>query len=105
MADLTRDQAGCLHARLLDAVVGRSGTVYKRWLDTQPALVAGVETAALDPFRGYANAIRDGLPDAVAVLDAFHVVRVRHEALCVRAGVRDPCRSAVAAAGLKLRAA
>ena len=32
--------------------------------------------AALDPFRGYGNAIRDELPDAVAVLDAFHVVRV-----------------------------
>ena len=76
MVDLTRDQAGCLHARLLDAVVGRSGTVYKRWLDTQPGLVAGVETAALDPFRGYANAIRYALPDAVAVLDAFHVVRL-----------------------------
>jgi hypothetical protein len=30
-----------------------------------------VEHAALDPFRGYANAIRDQLPDAVAVLDAF----------------------------------
>ena len=28
------------------------------------------------PFRGYANAIRDELPDAVAVLDAFHVVRL-----------------------------
>jgi transposase len=25
---------------------------------------------------GYANAIRDGLPDAVAVLDAFHVMRL-----------------------------
>jgi transposase len=77
MVDLTRDQAGCLHARLLDAVVGRSGTVYKAWLDSQPeGFVDGVETAALDPFRGYANAIRDGLPDAVAVLDAFHVVRL-----------------------------
>jgi len=77
MVDLTRDQAGCLHARLLDAVVGRSGTVYKSWLDTQPdGFVDGVEQAALDPFRGYANAIRDGLPDAVAVLDAFHVVRL-----------------------------
>jgi hypothetical protein len=31
---------------------------------------------ALDPFRGYANAIHEGLPDAVAVLDAFHVVRL-----------------------------
>ena len=36
MVDLTRDQAGCLHARLLDAVVGRSGSVYKAWLKTQP---------------------------------------------------------------------
>ncbi|MET0642011.1 MAG: transposase family protein, partial [Jiangellaceae bacterium] len=36
MVDLTRDQAGCLHARLLDAVVGRSGTVYKTWLKAQP---------------------------------------------------------------------
>jgi transposase len=77
MVDLSRDQAGCLHARLLDAVVGRSGGVYKRWLREQPdGFVDGVETAALDPFRGYANAIHDGLPDAVAVLDTFHVVRL-----------------------------
>src|SRR4051794_13049880 len=50
---------------------------YKAWLDAQPdGFAAGVETAALDPFRGYANAIRDCLPEAVAVLDAFHVVRL-----------------------------
>jgi hypothetical protein len=36
MVDLSRDQAGCLHARLLDAVVGRSGSVYKAWLKTNP---------------------------------------------------------------------
>ena len=77
MVDLTRDQAGCLHARLLDAVVGRSGSVYKAWLKAQPdGFVDGVEQAALDPFRGYANAIHDGLPDAVSLLDAFHVVRL-----------------------------
>lgn len=77
MVDLTRDQAGCLHARLLDAVVGRSGTVYKAWLKAQPeGFLNGVEQAALDPFRGYANAIQHELPDAVAVLDAFHVVRL-----------------------------
>jgi transposase len=77
IVDLTRDQAGCLHARLLDAVVGRSGSVYKAWLKAQPdGFTDGVEQAALDPFRGYANAIRDSPPDAVAVLDAFHVVRL-----------------------------
>jgi transposase len=77
IVDLSRDQAGCLHARLLDAVVGRSGSVYKAWLKAQPeGFIDGVKQAALDPFRGYANAIHDGLPDAVAVLDAFHVVRL-----------------------------
>ncbi len=77
MVDLTRDRDGNLHARLLDVVPGRSGTAYAGWLKAQDAsFVAGVEHAALDPFRGYANAIRDELPDAVAVLDAFHVVKL-----------------------------
>jgi transposase len=36
----------------------------------------GIKTAALDPFRGYANAIRDERPDAIRVLDAFPVVKL-----------------------------
>jgi hypothetical protein len=76
MVDLTRDEHGFLHA----AAAGRgarSGTAYAAWLTDQPeGFAAGVEHAALDPFRGYASAIRDELPDAVAVLDAFHVVRL-----------------------------
>ncbi len=77
MVDLTRDQDGNVRARLLDVVPGRSGTAYSRWLAAQPeGFTATVEHAALDLFRGYANAIRDELPDAVAVLDAFHVVKL-----------------------------
>jgi transposase len=77
MGDLTRDEQGRLHARLIDVVPGRSGAAYANWLkDQPPEFIAGVEHAALDPFRGYANAIRDELPDAVAVLDAFHVVKL-----------------------------
>ena len=83
MVDLTRDQPGCLRARLLDAIVGRSGSVYWAWLKNQPEeFIDGIDHAALDPFRDYANAIDDGLPIAVAVLDAadpvpkFHVVRL-----------------------------
>ena len=77
MVDLTRDQDGRTRARLLDVVPGRSGTAYSRWLQAQgEGFTASVEHAALDPFRGYANAIRDELPDAVAVLDAFHVVKL-----------------------------
>ena len=50
---------------------------YASWLkDQTPQFIAGVQQASLDPFRGYANAIRDELPDAVAVLDAFHVVKL-----------------------------
>ena len=37
---------------------------------------SGIATAALDPYRGYASALRSALPDAVRVLDAFHVVRL-----------------------------
>jgi len=106
MVDLTRDAHGQLHARLLDVVPGRSGTAYAGWLkDQSNTFTAGIKHACLDPFRGYANAIRDELPDAVAVLDAFHVVKVRHEVWCLRMEVRDLHRLVVAAAGLKLRAA
>ena len=77
MVDLTRGGDGVLRARLLDIAPGRSGTVYKTWLDAQtPAFRAGIKHASLDPFRGYANALRDSLGDAVAVLDAFHVVKL-----------------------------
>jgi transposase len=72
---------------------------------TPAAWRQGLEVVAMDGFTGYKTAAAEEVPDAVAVMDPFHVVRVRHEVLCVRAGVRDPCRSAVAAAGLKLRAA
>ncbi|MBA3339455.1 MAG: transposase [Geodermatophilaceae bacterium] len=51
----------------------------------------------LDPFRGYATVLGTSLPDAVRVLDAFHVIPVRHEAPCVRGRVRGPPRRPVAA--------
>ena len=77
MVDLTRDKDGRVRARLLDLVPGRSGTVYKTWLDQRgTAFKAGVEVATLDPFHGYKNAIDDQLDDAIAVLDAFHVVKL-----------------------------
>lgn len=106
MVDLTRDEHGKVRARLLDLVPGRSGEAYKSWLHERgEAFRARVEIATLDPFHGYKNAIDDQLEDARSVLDAFHVVKVRHEALCVRMEVRDLHRLVVAAAGLKLRAA
>jgi transposase len=77
MVDLTRDQHGRVRARLLDLVPGRSGAAYKTWLrERGEAFRAGVQVATLDPFHGYKNAIDDQLADAVAVLDAFHVVKL-----------------------------
>ncbi len=106
MVKLTRGEDGNTRATLLDLVPGRSGTVYADWLKERgDAFKAGVKIATLDPFRGYKNAIDDQLEDAIAVVDAFHIVKVRHEVSCSRMEVRDLHRLVVAAAGLKLRAA
>jgi transposase len=64
-------------ARLLDVVEGRSGTVLATWLaEREQAWRAGIITASLDPFRGYATALSAQLSGAVRVLDPFHVVRL-----------------------------
>jgi transposase len=77
MVDLTPDADGNPQARLLDLVPGRSGKAYTDWLaERGEEFRDGVEVATLDPFHGYKNAIDDQLEDAVAVLDAFHVVKL-----------------------------
>ncbi len=86
MVDLTRrtDRKGQVRtqARLLDLVPGRSGPAYAAWLKSRGlGFTDGVKVATLDPFRGYGNAIRDELEDAVAVLDAFHVVKLGLQAM------------------------
>ena len=82
MVDLTRNQQGKMKARLLDLVPGRSGAAYKAWLESRNETFRnGIEIATLDPFHGYKNAIDDQLDDAIAVLDAFHVVKLGTTAL------------------------
>lgn len=77
MVDLSRDSKGKTRARLLDLVPGRSGAVYAQWLRSRnEAFRAGIAVATLDPFHGYKNALDDELEDAIAVLDAFHVVKL-----------------------------
>jgi hypothetical protein len=68
--------------RLLDLVPGRSGAAYAEWLKARStAFRDGIEVATLDPFHDYENAIDDQLEDAVAVLDAFHIVKLGTTAL------------------------
>jgi transposase len=104
--DLTPVRDGTGPPRLLDMVEGRSTQAFQAWLAARPASWReGVEVVAMDGFTGFKSAATAELPEAVTVMDPFHVVRVRHEALCFRVEVRDLHRLVVAAAGLKLRAA
>jgi transposase len=63
--------------RLLDVTLGRSGSVLAQWITAQPeSWRAAVSVASLDPFRGYATALSATLPQAVRVLDRFHVIKL-----------------------------
>jgi transposase len=84
--DLTpvRDHTG--PARLLDMVEGRSKQAFKQWLsERDPAWRDQIEVVAMDGFTGFKTATTEELPDAVAVMDPFHVVRLAGDAL-------DRCR-------------
>ncbi|MEX5277868.1 ISL3 family transposase [Kocuria sp. CPCC 205261] len=87
--DLTpiRDNTG--PARLLDMVQGRSKQAFKTWLAARPKQWrAGVEVVAMDGFTGFKTATTEELPDATAVMDPFHVIRLAGNAL-------DQCRRRV----------
>ena len=77
MVDFSRDSKARTRARLRDLVPGRCGAAYADWFEERDETFrAGIEVATLDPFQGYKNALDDELEDAVAVLDAFHVVKL-----------------------------
>jgi transposase len=75
IVDLTR--RGGTSARLLDVIDDRSASALVSWINQRTLdWRAGIGVAALDPYRGYAFALRASLPHVVRVLDAFHVVRL-----------------------------
>ncbi len=80
--DLTPVRNGTGPARLLDLVEGRSKAVFRAWLDAQtPAFRARLQVVAMDGFTGFKTATTEALPDAVAVMDPFHVVALAGDAL------------------------
>lgn len=84
--DLTaiRDQSG--PARLLDMVQGRSKQAFKTWLNARPEQWRHkIEVITMDGFTGFKTAAAEEVPDAVAVMDPFHVVRLAGDAM-------DQCR-------------
>lgn len=87
--DLTGNSDGTGPARLLDMVEGRSKQALKTWLaDREEPWRNRVEVVAMDGFSGFKTAASEELPDAVAVMDPFHVVRLAGDAL-------DRCRRRV----------
>jgi transposase len=92
--DLTAVHAGTGRARLLDMVEGRSKKAFKAWLAARPqSWRDGIEVVAMDGFTGFKTAAAEELPDAVAVMDPFHVVRLGADALdrCRRRIQLDTC--------------
>ncbi len=92
--DLTGIREGTGPARLLDMVEGRSKQAFKTWLaEREESWRQAVEVVAMDGFTGFKTATSEGLPDAVAVMDPFHVVRLGGEALdkCRRRVQLDTC--------------
>jgi transposase len=70
-------------------VQGRSKQAFKQWLADRPqAWRDKVQVVAMDGFTGFKTATTEELPDAVAVMDPFHVVRLAGDAL-------DQCRRRV----------
>jgi transposase len=89
ITDLTPVLAGHGPARLLDMVPGRSAAAMAGWLaERSPEFRAAVEIVAMDGFGGYKTAATTALPDAVTVMDPFHVVALAGHKL-------DLCRQRV----------
>jgi transposase len=89
ITDLTAVVAGQGPARLLDLVPGRSAAALTGWLDARErAFRDRIEIVAMDGFGGYKNAATEALPDAVTVMDPFHVVALAGQKL-------DLCRQRI----------
>jgi transposase len=72
---VTRRRGGC--ARLLDLIDDRSASALVSWVNQrETGWRTGSGWLPWTPTGGYAYALRTSLPDAVRVLDAFHVVRL-----------------------------
>ena len=89
--------------RLLDVVPDRTAKAVTTWLAKRhPDWLAAIGVVALDPHRGYANAVAIHLGHATVVVDHFHVLqlanrviddvrrRVQHDTTGHRGRARDP---------------
>lgn len=82
IVDLTPTSQGTGTARLLDMVPRRSKRVFSQWLRDRPTDCRDrIEVVAMDGISGFKTAAVEELPDAVEVMDQFHVVKLAGDAL------------------------
>ena len=87
--DLTPVRDGTGPSRLLAMLDGRSKKAFKDWrAQRDQAWRDGIEAVAMDGFAGFKTATTEELPEAVTVMDPFHVIRLAGDAL-------DECRRRV----------
>src|SRR5690606_23899695 len=79
--DLPPVRDGTGPSRLLDVLEGRSKKAFKDWLaQRDQAWRDGIEVVAMDGFSGFKTATTEELPEAVTVMDPFHVIRLAGDA-------------------------
>jgi transposase len=82
VVDLTPVRDGRGPARLLGMAAGRSKAVFKDWLQARDqAFRDKIRVVAMDGFTGFKTAAQEELPEAVEVMDPFHVVKLAGDAL------------------------
>ena len=82
LVDLTPVIEGTGPSRLLDVRPGRSKKVLATWLKERTQVFRdNIEVVTMDGFTGYHSATVAELPDAIPVMDPFHVVQLAGEKL------------------------
>jgi len=68
--------------RLLDVVPGRSAKSVSGWMDERTRYWRDhIEVVAIDPHRGYHNALVSRLPRATVTIDHFHAIKLANGAV------------------------
>ena len=68
--------------RILDVIPGRSRSVLRAWFEERGVeWCAQISLATLDPAAGYRRALIDMLPNAVRVVDHFHITKLANQAI------------------------
>ena len=83
---------------VIDMMKGNAAADLRRsTTNAHPDWLAGIDGVGTDLAESFRAGLSPHLDHARRVADLFHVVRVRHEAPCIRRRVRDPPLRAVAA--------